>query len=195
MRKENAGLTKSFFARSAEEVAPELIGCDFFVDGVGGKIVETEAYTRLDPASHSFRGPTRRNQSMFGEPGTAYVYRIYGLHWCMNFVCAEASAVLLRALLPLNGLEIMKARRGGVSDIQLCSGPAKLSKALNITGNLDGASLFAPPFTLRARSEQPVEILEGERIGISRATELPWRFWLAGCAYVSRPKLRSKPRT
>lgn len=180
---------QAFFARNAVEVAPELIGWNFFVEETGGMIVETEAYTRLDPASHSFKGPSRRNQAMFGPPGTAYVYRIYGLHWCMNMVCADASAVLLRAIVPLAGIERMQTRRRTEDLVKLCSGPAKLAEALAISNFLDGAPLFAPPFMLEPR-ETSLDIESGVRIGISRATELPWRFWLAGSPYISRLKPR-----
>lgn len=178
-----------FFARDASEVAPELIGCELFVDGVGGAIVETEAYNRLDPASHSFKGQTQRNRSMFGPPGRAYVYRIYGLHWCLNFVCLDGSAVLLRALAPSKGVEDMQRRRQTNNVFALCSGPAKLAQALEVTGKLDSASLFEPPFVLRG-SGSVQSIDTGPRIGISRAQDVPWRFWLAGSPYISRPSSR-----
>ncbi len=177
----------SFFDRDAVIVAKELIGWSFHVGSIGGMIVETEAYTRDDPASHSFKGETRRNRAMFGQPGTAYVYRIYGLHWCMNMVCADASAVLIRAIQPLAGLETMRARRKVDAETALCSGPAKLAQALDITAELDCASLFASPFSIAAGQED-LPVAKGPRIGISRAVELPWRFRLLDSPYVSRAR-------
>lgn len=176
-----------FFDRDAVSVAPELIGWTFDVNGAGGIIVETEAYTRTDPASHSFRGETARNRSMFGAPGRAYVYRIYGLHWCMNVVCSHGSAVLIRAIQPLTGLEEMALRRGTGVVTALCSGPAKLAQALDITGALDGAPLDRPPFRLAPRQGE-FPVAAGRRVGISRAVDLPWRFSLAGSPFVSRAK-------
>lgn len=183
-----------FFARDASVVAPQLIGCDLFVDGIGGTIVETEAYNRLDPASHSFKGLTQRNRSMFGPPGHAYVYSIYGLHWCLNFVCLDGSAVLLRALAPSKGVEDMQRRRQTTNVFGLCSGPAKLAQALEVTGRLDSASLFEAPFELRG-SESMQRVDTGPRIGISRAQDVPWRFWLAGSPYISRPLSRVRSRS
>ena len=178
-----------FFARGAASVASDLIGCQLLHDGVGGFIVETEAYDRDDPASHSFAGPTRRNASMFGPPGRAYVYRSYGLHWCFNVVCAPGCAVLVRALEPTVGLDVMRQRRGTTARRLLCSGPGRLCQALAITGAVDGRSLDQSPFALIARSHA-VEITTGARIGLTRGIETPWRFLLAGSAFVSRPLTR-----
>ncbi|MBA8840869.1 DNA-3-methyladenine glycosylase [Ochrobactrum sp. RH2CCR150] len=180
-----------FFDRAAFDVAPELIGWTFCVEDTGGVIVETEAYLRTDPASHSFLGRNRRNASMFGEPAVAYVYRIYGLHWCMNVVCADASAVLLRAIEPRQGIHRMQERRRTTDMTRLCSGPAKLAQALGICGNLDGVSLDAPPFVLLPCEEKCL-VKSGPRVGVSRATELHWRFWLSGSKFTSRPKQRAK---
>ena len=171
------------------EIAPELIGATFLVDGVGGVIVEVEAYDQEDPASHGFRGPTPRNAAMFGPPGHAYVYRSYGIHWCVNLVCdveGRAEAALIRALEPTHGLDTMRARRG-VDDVRaLCSGPGKLCQALGITGEHDGLALDRAPFELHARASEH-ESLTGPRIGITRGAELPWRYALAGSRYLSRP--------
>jgi DNA-3-methyladenine glycosylase len=181
-------LTREFFARTVHEVAPELIGATLLVDGVGGTIVEVEAYDQDDPASHGFRGMTARTASMFGPPGHAYVYRSYGIHWCLNLVCAEegrSEAALVRALEPTAGLETMRERRGLEAERALCSGPGKLCQALGITRILDGLSLDEPPFELRARAgELPLAV--GRRIGITRAVEQPWRYGLAGSPFLSR---------
>jgi DNA-3-methyladenine glycosylase len=177
------------FDRSVHEVAPELIGATLLVDGVGGRIVEVEAYEREDPASHGYGGLTRRNASMFGPAGRAYVYRSYGIHWCLNLVCegeGVPSAVLVRALEPTEGLEKMRARRGLEDPRLLASGPGRLCQALAITGEHDGLSLEAPPFELRERTE-PVDVLAGARVGITRATEVPWRYVEAGSRFLSRP--------
>jgi DNA-3-methyladenine glycosylase len=170
------------------EAAPDLIGATLLVDGVGGVIVELEAYDQEDPASHGFRGRTARNASMFGPPGHAYVYRSYGIHWCLNFVCAEperADAVLIRALEPTHGVDIMRARRKVEPLTALCSGPGKLCQALGITRDHDGCALDEPPFEPLARAETP-RIVTGPRIGITRAAELTWRYGLAGSPYLSR---------
>ncbi len=186
-------LGRDFFARSVHEVAPELVGTTLLVDGVGGLIVEVEAYDQEDPASHGYRGPTRRNRAMFGPPGHAYVYRSYGLHWCLNLVCGRegvAEAVLVRALQPTHGLEVMRRRRG-VNDARLlCSGPGRLCQALAVTKAHDGLPLDRPPFALLARRGE-VEVVQAPRVGISRARERPWRYLLAGSPFLSRPVGRS----
>jgi DNA-3-methyladenine glycosylase len=182
-------LGSEFFARSVHDVAPDLIGVTLLVDGVGGRIVEVEAYDHEDPASHGFRGRTERNAAMFGPPGHAYVYRSYGIHWCLNLVCEEegvANAVLLRALEPTHGLEEMRERRGLVGERLLCSGPGRLCQALGVTREHDGLALDRPPFELLER-DRPVEIVTGPRIGITRAAELPWRYAEADSRFLSRP--------
>jgi DNA-3-methyladenine glycosylase len=187
-------LTREFFARSVHEVAPELIGATLLVDGVGGTIVELEAYDQDDPASHSFRGRTARTASMFGPPGHAYVYRSYGVHWCLNLVCAldgRAEAALVRALEPTRGLEAMRERRGVEAARALCSGPGKLCQALAVTRIHDGLPLDEPPFELLARRSKP-PLAVGMRIGISQAVEQPWRYGLSGSPFLSRP-FRSLP--
>ena len=179
-------LRPEFFARSVHRVAPELIGVTLLVDGVGGRIVEVEAYDREDPASHAFRGPTARNASMFGPPGHAYVYRSYGVHWCLNVVCASASAALVRALEPTHGLETMRGRRGLDDPRLLCAGPGRLTQALGITGAHDGLALSEPPFELREAEPAP-ELVRGPRIGITQAVEREWRYGEAGSRFLSRP--------
>jgi DNA-3-methyladenine glycosylase len=177
------------FARSVHEVAPELIGATLLVEGVGGRIVEVEAYDREDPASHAYGGLTRRNASMFGPPGHAYVYRSYGIHWCVNVVCSEedvAGAVLIRALEPVRGIEQMVERRGLSDERLLCSGPGRLCQALGISRVHDGLWVDRPPFELVERS-QPVEVARGPRIGITKAIDLPWRYGLRGSRFLSRP--------
>lgn len=174
-----------FFARGAIEVARAMIGLEIALDGVGGVIVETEAYLPHDEASHSFRGPGKRNRSMFGPPGHAYVYRIYGMHWCLNAVCLPGSAVLIRALEPTRGIAAMQRRRGLADMRQLCSGPGKLCEALAIAGRHDGFPLFAAPFALR-QSLKAASIATGPRIGISKAVETPWRFGLQGSPFLSK---------
>jgi DNA-3-methyladenine glycosylase len=181
-------LRREFFARGVHEVAPDLIGCTLLVEGVGGRIVEVEAYDREDPASHGFRGRTERNRSMFGPPGQAYVYRSYGIHWCLNLVCEEegvAAAVLVRALEPTHGLDRMRARRKAKDQRLLCSGPGKLCQALAVIEGHDGLPIDRAPFELLPR-DRPVEIVRGPRVGISAAAELPWRYGLAGSKFVSR---------
>jgi len=182
-------LTRRFFDRSVHAVAPELIGATLLVSGVGGVIVEVEAYNHTDPAAHSHGGRTERNAVMFGPPGYAYVYRSYGIHWCLNFVCeseGEASAVLIRALMPTTGLAAMRRRRGLTDERLLCSGPGRLGEALAITHAHNGLPLDRAPFALFGRTE-PAAIAAGPRIGISKAVELPWRYGLAGSPYLSKP--------
>jgi DNA-3-methyladenine glycosylase len=181
-------LPAELFARSVHEVAPELVGATLLVDGVGGRIVEVEAYDQEDPASHGYRGRTPRNAAMFGPPGHAYVYRSYGIHWCLNLVCEEegiASAVLLRALEPTRGLDVMRERRGLDDPRLLCSGPGRLCQALGVTREHDGLPLDRPPFELLER-DGDVEVVAGPRIGITRAADLPWRYAEAGSRFVSR---------
>ena len=181
-------LPADLFARSVHEVAPELIGATLLVDGAGGRIVEVEAYDHEDPASHGYRGRTARNASMFGPPGRAYVYRSYGIHWCLNLVCegvGVANAILVRALEPTQGLDVMRERRG-LDDLRLlCSGPGRLCQALGITREHDGLALDRPPFELLER-DGAVEVLAGPRIGITRAADLPWRYTEAGSRFLSR---------
>lgn len=182
-------LRPSFFARSVHDVAPDLIGALLLVNDVGGMIVEVEAYHHSDPAAHSYNGKTDRNAVMFGPPGFAYVYRSYGIHWCLNFVCEQegsASAVLIRALEPTHGLAAMKRRRGITDARQLCSGPGKLCEALGITKTHNGLRLDKAPFELRARVHD-CEIAVGVRIGISKAADLPWRYGLKGSRFLSKP--------
>jgi DNA-3-methyladenine glycosylase len=179
----------SFFERSPHAVAPELVGAELYVDGVGGLIVEVEAYDHEDPAAHGFGNRrTARNASMFLAGGHAYVYRSYGIHWCLNAVCGDegvAGAVLLRALEPLHGLEEMAARRGLSEPRLLCSGPGRLCQALDVTRRHDGLPLDRPPFELRERAA-PVEIVTGPRIGITKAADRPWRYGLRGSRFLSR---------
>ncbi|MDR6192009.1 DNA-3-methyladenine glycosylase [Agrobacterium pusense] len=178
-------MDKSFFLRDAVDVARALIGAEFRVGNTGGIIVETEAYHPDDPASHSFNGKTPRNGAMFGPAGRLYVYRSYGIHWCANFVCSPGSAVLLRAIEPRTGIDMMKLRRGTDKLRLLCSGPGRLCQAMAITGEMDGATLEAPPFFLQLpKTATAVSI--GRRIGISRGTDYPWRFGLAGSPFVSK---------
>jgi DNA-3-methyladenine glycosylase len=182
-------LKRAFFNRSVHEVAPDLIGATLLVDGVGGIIVEVEAYHHSEPAAHSFNGPTPRNLVMFGPPGFSYVYRSYGIHWCVNFVCekqGEASAVLIRALEPTHGIPAMRRRRGLHDERALCSGPGKLCEALAITIKHSELPLDAPPIALHARREKP-DIVAGVRIGIIKAAELPWRYGLRGSRFLSKP--------
>jgi DNA-3-methyladenine glycosylase len=182
-------LSRAFFARSVHEVAPDLIGTTLLFNGCGGIIVEVEAYHHSEPAAHSFRGPTPGNLVMFGPPGFTHVYRCYGIHWCLNFVCEKpgsASAVLIRALEPTRGLEAMRRRRRLEDGRALCSGPGKLTEALGITGHHNGLALDAPPFSLHARTGK-VEVASGVRIGITKAVDLPWRYGMKGSKFLSRP--------
>jgi DNA-3-methyladenine glycosylase len=182
-------LERSFFARSVHVVAPELVGAMLLYRGVGGIIVEVEAYHHTDPAAHSYRGRTPRNAVMFGPPGYAYVYRSYGIHWCLNFVCepeGSASAVLIRALQPTAGLPVMRRRRAVKDERLLCSGPGRLCQALAITSDQNALPLEPPWFELHARARIP-EIASGPRIGISVATEQPWRYGLVGSPFLSKP--------
>lgn len=181
----------SDFAADAVDVARRLIGATLLVDGVGGIIVETEAYDQGDPASHTHAGPTARNAAMFGPPGHAYVYLNYGIHWCLNFVCREAghgAGVLLRALQPTHGLDVMRARRGLHDERLLCAGPGRLGQALGIAQAQYGLPLDAPPFQLSKApaGTPPAKVLTGPRIGISKAVEVPWRFGLADSRFLSR---------
>ena len=174
---------------NSSEVARRLIGMTLLVGGIGGIIVETEAYDGEDPASHSFSGPTPRNAVMFGPPGRAYVYLSYGIHWCLNFVCREAghgAGVLIRALEPTAGVSTMIDRRRQQDPRLLCAGPGRLGQALAITRELNGKSIHAAPFSLTAASTR-TRVVCGPRIGISKAVERPWRFGLAGSRYLSRP--------
>ena len=182
-------LKRSFFGRSVHRVAPELIGATLSVNGVGGTIVEVEAYHHTDPAAHSYNGRTARNAVMFGPPGYAYVYRSYGIHWCLNFVCeaeGSAAAVLIRALQPTHGLSVMRRRRALSDERALCSGPGKLCQALGVSHKHNGLALDRAPFELRARQGTP-EIAVGERIGITKAVERPWRYGLKGSKFLSKP--------
>jgi DNA-3-methyladenine glycosylase len=182
-------LTKPFFRRSVHEVAPDLIGATLLFDGMGGRIVEVEAYHHTDPAAHSFGGLTARNAVMFGPPGYAYVYRSYGIHWCLNFVCepkGSASAVLIRALEPTTGLPAMRRRRGLADPRLLCAGPGRVCQALGITAAHNGLALDEPPFRLLARTVETA-VVAGPRIGITKAAEKPWRYGLKDSAFLSKP--------
>ena len=176
------------FSAPSDQVARQLIGVVVLVDGVGGRIVETEAYDMSDPASHTFSGPSERNGAMFGPPAHAYVYRSYGIHWCLNFVCREVghgAGVLIRALEPVAGLDAMRLRRGVDGARLLCSGPGKLCQALGVTRAHNGQSLAQAPFELLPAGAA-AEVATGTRIGISKAMDVPWRFGLAGSRFVSR---------
>jgi DNA-3-methyladenine glycosylase len=182
-------IRRDFFDRSVHKVAPDLIGATLLVGGAGGVIVEVEAYHHTDPAAHSYGGMTERNAVMFGAPGVAYVYRSYGIHWCLNFVCeaeGSAAAVLIRALEPVAGIAAMRRRRGVPDERQLCSGPGKLCQALGVTHKHNGMALDRAPFELRARRQKP-EIVVGPRIGITKAVDEPWRYGLKGSRFLSRP--------
>jgi DNA-3-methyladenine glycosylase len=177
------------FSAPSHQVARELIGATFTVDGVGGVIVETEAYDQSEPASHTFSGPSVRNAAMFAPPGCAYVYRSYGIHWCLNFVCeaeGHGAGVLIRAIEPIHGLDIMRDRRGVEDERLLCSGPGRVGQALEIVQAFNRRPLTQKPFKLLP-AIGPVNVLHGPRIGISKAMELPWRFGLAGSVYLSKP--------
>ncbi len=180
-----AELPPNFFDRDSVSVGRDLIGVTLLVDGVGGPIVETEAYDPLDPASHAFRGPTPRTASLFGPPGHTYIYRSHGLHWCLNMGCGKGRGVLIRALEPMFGIEAMIARRGIADKRGLCSGPGKLTQALGVDHGLYGQPLSQPPFHLIPG--EPVEVVEGPRIGISKAVDTPWRFCLKGSPWLSKP--------
>jgi DNA-3-methyladenine glycosylase len=184
------------FDADSATVARMLIGAVLLVDGAGGRIVETEAYDREDPASHSYSGPTPRNQAMFGPPGRAYVYRSYGIHWCLNFVCREdghGAGVLIRAIEPLRGIEQMIERRG-LQDVKLlCAGPGRVGQALGIVHAMNGLRLDRKPFQVLAADRQ-YEVATGPRIGISKAADVPWRFGLAGSPFVSRRFAPASPR-
>ena len=182
-------LRRSFFDRPVLKVAPDLIGATLLVNGAGGPIVEVEAYHHTDPAAHSYNGPTERNAVMFGPAVYAYVYRSYGIHWCLNFVCEEegsASAVLIRAIEPTVGIAAMRRRRAIADERALCSGPGKLCEALGVTHRHNGLALDRPPFELRARQDTP-EIAVGPRIGITKAVDHPWRFGLKRSRFLSKP--------
>ena len=186
-------IRRVFFARSVHEVAPELLGVTLLVDGVGGEIVEVEAYDHEDPAAHGYGGKTARNAAMFGPPGHAYVYRSYGLHWCLNLVCegeGVASAVLIRALAPTHGLKEMRARRGLDDERRLCAGPGRLCEALGVTRAHDALPLDEPPFELRERATVP-EVVRTTRVGITKAADRQWRYLVAGSPYVSRGPRRA----
>jgi DNA-3-methyladenine glycosylase len=182
-------LSRAFFRRSVHEVAPDLIGAVLLVNGVGGRMVEVEAYHHTDPAAHSHRGPTERNAVMFGPPGYAYVYRSYGIHWCLNFVCepkGSASAVLIRAIEPTAGLAAMARRRGTADKRLLCSGPGRVCQALGVTGVHYGLALNPPPCEIFARAGT-VEVVAGPRIGITKAADLPWRYGEKSSRFLSKP--------
>jgi DNA-3-methyladenine glycosylase len=174
-------------------VARDLVGCTLLVDRVGGVIVEAEAYAPDDPASHSYNGRTPRNAVMFGPPGRLYVYRSYGIHWCANVVCGDdgvGAAVLLRALEPTSGIEEMRARRGVDDPRLLASGPGRMTQALGLTGEHDGADLAGPPFAFALPSTS-VDVTASTRVGITRAVERRWRYSLTGSTFVSRPRPRA----
>lgn len=185
---QKSDVAREFFVRPALEVAPELVGCSLLFEGIGGRIVEVEAYDQSEPASHSHRGETPRTRTMFGPAGAVYVYRSYGLHWCMNIVCEDdrASAVLIRALEPLEGVDAMRTRRGRSNPRELCSGPGRLCQALGVTRTQDGDAVLTEPFAFATPSDV-VDVVASRRIGISKAVDLPWRFSERGSRFVSRP--------
>jgi DNA-3-methyladenine glycosylase len=185
-------VNRDFFARSVHEVARELIGCELRVGETAGVIVETEAYDATDPACHAYIGRTARNEVLFGPPGHAYVYLSYGIHSLLNAVAepeGSAAAVLIRALEPSDGIELMRERRGRKDTEELCSGPGKLTEALGVGLSLNGADLLAQPFELFSpdRERTDIDVIAGPRIGITKAAELPWRYCVKGSRYVSRP--------
>jgi len=186
---------RELLAGDVNEAARALIGWTLLVDGVGGTMVEVEAYDRDDPAAHGFRGRTERNASMFGPAGHAYVYRSYGIHWCLNLVCGPVgvpAAVLVRALEPTHGLDVMRKRRGLEDERLLCAGPGRLCQALGVTRVHDGLALDAPPFELRPPTEA-VDVAVAVRIGITRAADLPWRYVERGSRFLSRGLPRARP--
>lgn len=183
-------LDMDFFSRDAVLVARALVGCSLLIDGVGGRIVETEAYSANDRASHSFRGRTKSNATMFGDPAHAYVYRSYGLHWCLNFVCVPGSAVLIRAVSPTAGVAAMEDRRGGVPARLLCSGPGRLAQAMGVGAHLNGASVTKAPFELEM-PRSPAEVVTGTRVGITKDADRPWRFGEKDSPFLSRPFARA----
>lgn len=186
-------LDRGFFARSVHEVARDLVGCELLYEGVGGTIVETESYHRDDPACHAYGGPTPRSEILWGPPATAYVYFSYGIHSLLNAVAepeGEAAAVLIRAIEPRHGIDAMRERRGRDEPHELCSGPGKLTEALGVDLADNGRSLLEVPFELRLPEggSPPVEVVTAPRVGISKATDYPWRFCAAGSRFVSRPQ-------
>jgi DNA-3-methyladenine glycosylase len=185
-------LDAAFFNRSVHVVARQLIGCRLFYKGCGGMIVETESYERDDPACHAYVGLTKRTETLFGPPGRVYVYLSYGIHSLLNVVAepeGDAAAVLIRALEPTAGLEAMRARRGNRLEAELCSGPGKLTEALGIGLDDNGADLSAEPFMLLPpQADWSGRVVTGRRVGITKAVERPWRFSLAGSRFVSRPR-------
>lgn len=185
-------LGADFFARSVHTVAHELVGCRLFYAGCGGTIVETESYERDDPACHAYAGLTKRTEPLFGPPGRAYVYLSYGIHSLLNAVAepeGQAAAVLIRALEPTEGLDAMRKRRGERPDTDLCSGPGKLTDALGIGLDANRADLTVDPFLLLPpEPDWGGEVVNGPRVGITKAVERPWRFSLAGSPFVSRPR-------
>ncbi|MBD8556630.1 DNA-3-methyladenine glycosylase [Rhizobium sp. CFBP 8762] len=185
-------LTKAFFERDVVDVARALVGCKLTVNGIGGRIVETEAYHREDEASHSFRGETARNAAMFGPAGCAYVYRSYGIHWCLNVTTGHGSAVLIRALEPLLGVDVMQQRRGMDALRLLCSGPGRLCAALHVDLSLNGQAINQPPFALW-HGVTAGKVVSGPRIGITKNVGQPWRFGLEGSAFLSKPLVPTRP--
>lgn len=188
-----AVLEPAFFDRSVHEVAPELIGCTVEVGPCAGVVVETEAYDETDPACHAFGGRTARNEVLFGPPGRAYVYLSYGIHRLLNAVAepdGSAAAVLIRALEPVRGIDLMRERRGRYEPGELCSGPGKLTEALGVGLDLNGSPLDEPPLVFRAPApgREDLGVVAGPRIGITKAVDHPWRYCAAGNPHVSRPR-------